>query len=279
MYLSQITFGKHTDNRCDESQRDVAEEYLATLLHNGQMLGDYLLAPCNGILVAYARVARPDALAKRHHSKWGLTSLENVVKTFGRVPECGVIQDGVPARIASWRRSSSLYLFTHAFDDTSPVCCGDTGRPIPLYLLPISDMTREHLYFWAGTYRDHDRLWLDSGSLEIPAYRQMADPRSELSASGRGFCREIESATGKKTFYYLHRYYGRKRGEQDRACPMCGRQWRTSTEKSEATPFCEFDFRCVRCRLVSHCADSYDDERHAVIGEYRKPLPARRAKR
>jgi predicted nucleic acid-binding Zn ribbon protein len=275
MYLSRITIGKCSSNPRERPQPDVAEEYLAALLHNGQVLGDYLLAPCEGTLVAYTHVARPNALAKRWHSQWGLASLRQVVKAFGQLPQCEIIEDNVPTRFTSWKKSSSFYIFTHAFDDASPLCCGDSGVPVPLYLLPISDLTREHLYFWAIRYRDHDRVWFDSGVLEVPAYKQMADPRSELSVIGRELCQEVETATGKRTFYYLHRYWGRSVGEQTRLCPLCGRRWHTSLNRPQNSPFWRFAFRCVRCRLVSHCADSYDDEQHAAIGEYRRPSKSR----
>lgn len=268
MYLSRITFGRIGDKQTARLRTDIVEEYLAALLHNGQILGDHLFAPCQGMLVAYTRVACPKALAKRYHSQWGRPLLQRLIDEFGHIPECSMLQDDVPKRSPSWRKSSSLYLFTHAFDDTSLVCCGDSGRPIPLYRLPISDQTREDLYFWKNHYKDHDRLWLASGALEVPAYKQIADPRGKLLTLGRELCQEIEAATGKSTFCYLHRYWGRKAGEQERLCPMCGRQWRTSEKEHDDSPFWEFSFRCMRCRLVSHCANSYDDERHAAIGEY-----------
>jgi predicted nucleic acid-binding Zn ribbon protein len=268
MYLSRITFGSCGS---DASKTEIAEDYLAALLHSGQILGDYLLAPCKGALVAYTHVARPNALAKRWHSQWGLTSLREVVEAFGQVPTCEIVQDNVPARFTSWREASSFYLFTSALDEASPLCYGDSGVPIPLYLLPISDQTRECLYFWTGHYRDYDNVWLASDALEIPAYKQMADPRSELSVIGRELCQEVEAGTGKRTFYYLHRYWGRSVGEQKRLCPLCGRRWHTSLNRPKDSPFWKFAFRCIRCRLVSHCADSYDDERHAAIGEYRRP--------
>jgi predicted nucleic acid-binding Zn ribbon protein len=268
MYLTQIVFGDAGGARCVESRSDVVGDYLSTLLHNGQIYGDYYVAACGGKIVAYTHIARPGAGAKQHHSEWGLASLQKVVEAFGEVPQWNVLQDNVPKRFPSWKQSSSFYLFTHAFDDASPVCCGDSGRPVPLYLLPIADLTREHLYFWAWHYKELDNVWLGSGALEIPAYKEMADPRSELSGAGRELCQEIEAATGKRTFYYLQRYWGRKAGEEDRLCPMCGRPWRTKLKESEKPPFWEFSFRCVRCRLVSHIACSYDDERHAAIGEY-----------
>ena len=204
----------------------------------------------------------------RHHSQWGRERLKRVIEEFACVPRWTILEDNVPKRLPSWRRSSSLYLFTHAFRDASPVCCGDSGAAIPLYLLPISQQAREDAYFWSNHYRDHDNVWLGSGTLEVLAYRETADPKSELSSEGRESCREIEAATGKPTFYYLQRYWGRTVGEEKRLCPLCGRKWRTSTKETDKTPFWEFTFRCMQCRLVSHVACSYDNERHAAIGEY-----------
>ncbi len=268
MFLTQVTFGTDGGGQTRESLCDTAEWYLATLLHNGQICGDYLFAWGGGRLVTYTHVARPDAFAARHHSQGGRSALKDVIGALGRAPEWHILEDDIPRRFPSWRRSSSLYLFTHAFDDASPVWCGDTGSAIPTYLLPIPERSREDLYFWARWYRDHDNVWLGSGALEIPAYRQLADPRSELSAGGRESCKEIEAATGKPAYYYVMRYWGRTLGEQDRLCPLCGRKWRTQHSTTEKQPFQNFHFRCTRCRLVSHCAASSDDQRHARIGEY-----------
>jgi predicted nucleic acid-binding Zn ribbon protein len=166
-------------------------------------------------------------------------------------------------------------LFTHAFTEESPVCCGDTGRPIPAYLLPVSDQTRRGLYGWAGRYSHHDNIFLDCAALEIAAYKQMADPTSRLSVESRKLCADVEKATGKPTFYYLMRYWGRSSGEEKRLCPLCGRKWRVSCdagaprETEGKKPFWQFAFRCVRCRLVSHLADCDDNQRYARIGEYR----------
>ncbi len=55
-----------------------------------------------------------------------------------------------------------------------------------------------------------------SGAVEIPAYRQLADPNSLLSEDGRRLCREVESRTGIPTFYYLLRYWGRSKDDDER---------------------------------------------------------------
>jgi len=269
MFLVQITFGSDGGDRSHrDSLRDVAEDYLSALSWNGQVCGEYLLTWSDAQLIGYTRVPRPDSFAKRFHSQWGASALDKLTEAFGRNPEWRILDDDVPKRFPAWRSSSSFYLFTHAFDDASPVCCGDSGEPIPVYLLPIPDQDRRDLYSWAGYYKHHDNIWLDSGALEIPAYKQLADPTSELSVSGRELCAKVEKATQKPTFYYLTRYWGRNDGEEMRPCPLCGGEWRVSDQNADSTPFHKFQFKCDSCRLVSRIAVSTEDERHARIGEY-----------
>ena len=127
MFLVQITFGSDGgDSQRRESLRNSAEDYLSSLLWNGQITRDYFLAWSNAQLVGYTRVGRPDSFAKRYHSQWGLSALSRLIEAFGREPEWRIIEDDVPTRFPSWRRSSSFYLHTHAFEDASPVCCGDS---------------------------------------------------------------------------------------------------------------------------------------------------------
>ena len=270
--LARITFGPDGGkSRNRDALKDDAEGYLCALQKNGQILGDYLLAWSNANLVGYTYLARPDSLAVRHHSEWSQSALDSVVKAFDQSPKCEIIDDDVPKRFRSWKRSTSFYLFTHAFDDgMSPVRCGDTGDPIPLYLLPITQQLRHDLFSWSCEYKSHDRIYLNSGMLEIPAYKQLADPTSDLSVIGRELCADIECATETPTFYFVHRYWGRKVGEAVRACPDCGGKWHSSDSPEDGQPYHRFHFRCKRCRLVSHCADTFDDERHARIGEFKK---------
>ena len=54
--------------------------------------------------------------------------------------------------------------------------CGDSGESIPSYLLPLSVGKQEGLYFWLNEYQALDRLWINSGELEMPTYKQMAKP-------------------------------------------------------------------------------------------------------
>src|SRR5437867_10465246 len=102
--------------------------------------------------------------------------------------------------------------------------------------------------------------------LELPAYRQLADPRATLAKNGLELCRAIEKATGLSTYYYLHRYYAFERGEERRRCPSCGGQWRRRPRQPVFGGLKGFEFRCDRCRLVSTQGSDTTSKRNAAIG-------------
>jgi hypothetical protein len=88
MFLVQIKFGSDGANRRHrESLQNIAENYLSSLLWNGQVCGDYWLAWSNGKLIGYTRVPRPDSFAKRYHSEWSVSALNKLVEAFGRDPK------------------------------------------------------------------------------------------------------------------------------------------------------------------------------------------------
>lgn len=268
MILARISFGRRGRRSADELE-DIATTYLALLLRNGQICDEYFYAWSRGVLNAYVHLAGPTALAVRHHSKRGLREQRAVVRAFGGKPGFTILDDAAPRKSARWQDAPFLYLFTHAFDSAPPVLRGDSGVPVPSYLLPVTDQDREYLFSWQQAYASHDDIWIGSGALEIAAYRELADPASELSRYGRDLCREIETATGIATYYYLMRYWGRQGNEAARACPGCGCSWRTEWPE-EGEPFWHFHFRCDPCRLVSHLGVSTDGGRHVRIGGHAK---------
>lgn len=268
MYLARFEFGSARRRERRRELRELAERYLVALYQGGQTYGRARLAWSRGKLLAFVYLPRPQAPQSRFLPPWGEPDLAKVVEAFGREPSWSVLDDDVPQRFPSWKASSSLYLFTCSGDELSPVCCGDTGRAVPLYLLPVPAHVRCQLVFWAEAYRRHEQIWLDSRDLEIPAYKQLADPQSELSLRGRELGALVEKATKIPTFYFVARYWGRREGEDTRACAGCGRRWHVS-RVGEGDPHHEFRFRCRRCRLVSHTAASDADQRRARIGEFR----------
>lgn len=271
MFLTRIRFGRPRST-LEKDPIDAVHAYLASLLKNGQIGDDYLVRELQPPIEAYVKIPRPDALKTRHLSPWGRRTFNVITEVFGTQPIVESIEAATSRRFPSWRSAKSLYLYTHWFDDGPPLHSPEFAAPIPLYLLPITAERREYIHGWAQSYRDHDRIWIGSGRLEIPAYKELVDPASDLSQKGREHCAEIEAAIGKPTFYYLMRYYGRREGETERPCPGCGRPWSVRRRKA-AHRFAEFEFTCRPCRLVSHSSVTEEDERHARIGEYRPRNP------
>ena len=270
MILHKVIFGPVPTGRRSEAE-DAVESYISVLLHNGQACGEYFHVMQGGKLCAYVQLAGIRALAPVYRSTYEADRLKKVRAVFGRSPRWLLADDEAPKSDITWTNAPFLYLFTHMFDWESPLCRGDSGRPVPLYRLPdFSHEDREAIYFWQRAYREHDAIWIGSGDLEIPVYRQLASPDSGLSRQGRDICKRVESVTGIATYYFLMRYWGRRGTEDKRLCPSCGRAWRTAQPVNHPGGFWRFTFQCKRCRLVSHVADSYDNARHARIGEWSK---------
>ncbi|EDN66040.1 conserved hypothetical protein [Beggiatoa sp. PS] len=271
MIIAELRFKqlKPSKNNKDEL-RDIADEYLGSLCKFGQIYGETVLAWSKNELYGLVKLASINAFLKKYHTKYSLESLQKVKAAFNGEPTWKIIENTGPKNVIHWQKTGFFYLFTHAFDDTSPLCSGETGNPIPLYLLPIEDLDRERAYFWAKSYRHLDNIWLESDELEIPAYKQLVEPNSGLSKKGRILCETIEKITNIPTYYFLNRYWERLTGQENRVCPNCGKNWRVKEDYSNRNGFHDFTFCCELCRLVSHLGDSFEDERKARIGEYKR---------
>ena len=193
-----------------------------------------------GRLIFHVLVAGLGAEKMRFHSRWGRVNLKKVVEAFGRLPTWTIRDDERPNRNPSWK-APTLHLFTHAFDWDPPLCRGDTGEPIPTFLLPLDFQQKEELTRWQDEYVLHDLLWLRSGSLETAAYKELIDPASGLSSDGREICATIEKATGVPTYYFLRRYHAPDLDIDARPCPCCGGLWKVPPPP--CSPFQPWPFR------------------------------------
>jgi predicted nucleic acid-binding Zn ribbon protein len=266
MILVEIKFGNSRQRERSELE-DTAETYIASLFHFGHLCGEYFLTWIKGQLICHTMMAGLGAEKLRFHSEGSRANLKRVVDTFGGNPVWTIRDDDMPARNVSWR-SPSLHLFTHALDWKPPVCRGDTGEPVASFLLPVDFQIKNDLVRWQQEYILYDRLWLNSDSLELPAYKELVDPRSSLSLEGRRLCTEVQKATRVPTFYYLARFYASDEMD-DRPCPGCGKNWRTP--QPDGAPFHQWAFCCKSCRLVSSVGVDVN-RRLARIGQRKTSL-------
>jgi predicted nucleic acid-binding Zn ribbon protein len=271
MFTSEYVFSpKKNSPKARERLVDAAYGLLASLAKNGQIYGEQIMTWISGKLYITCYVPRPDSLSTEYLSGWGRQDYDSILLMLTEAPSYRILDDSpFPKNYSGWQTAKTLYLFTTLVDISSPICSGNDGEAIPLYLVALTDHQKQSIFFWQGEYKAVDKLWIGSGELEMSAYRQLADPKSGLAIWGRKICQEIETATQKPTYYYLTRYWGRRTGEAERPCPGCGKSWAT---RSPHKRFFDFEFRCDTCRLVANQADVFDDERHARIGEASRAL-------
>ncbi|MDR2757641.1 MAG: Zn-ribbon-containing protein [Planctomycetaceae bacterium] len=267
MIFYRISFGPY----CKKDFIDLEEmidNYLAALVRNGQIGKDYSIVPWQKQVTAYVKAIGLEADQLKSHSAYGKELFREIEKFFKRQPVWSCNEDLPPKQKAIWKNASFLYLFAPPFNQPStPLYRGDNNDGIPLYRVPVTDYERENIYFWQKYYLDYDNIWMETGKLELNAYRMLADPQSELSKQGRELCLAIEKATGIPTYYYLMRFFGRKINDEiQRKCPDCHNSWEVERAHPQ-TRFCHFYFQCPNCRLVSHLSSGTVNLRYAKIGE------------
>ncbi|MCO7224189.1 DUF2310 family Zn-ribbon-containing protein [Pleionea sp. CnH1-48] len=249
--------------------KEAVESFLYELVKNGQVWeSQWVLAWEGDTLMGYIKTPAVEAVMPQHHSQ-SVTSLQREVEEIAEAPIKWVEIENHNSQDVEWHQEEYLYLFTHCFDDSSPLCAGSNGKPIPLYSLELGSKLTHELVNWMTTYKTLDSLWLNSGPLEMDAYKQIAGIKSQFYKDTKTLQLQLEDALSKPVFYYLLRYWGRSDNEFDRLCPSCGGQWLID-ESIDTDLFFKFNFKCDDCRLVAHIADSYDDERKARTGEYQQ---------
>jgi predicted nucleic acid-binding Zn ribbon protein len=254
-----------------------ADIYMDDLRRNGQIIGsERPYAWQHGILNYYVEIPRPDALENKYNSAWAQHDLDKLLKLLAAPPTWSLIDDAAAKLYPGWKSAAFLYLSPAWNNSGSPVFRGNDGRSIPLYLLPIGQWERQEIMTWQDYAETYSFLWCKSGTMEIPAWRQMSEPESEHSRKGRKICQWIEKGTGIPTFYELDRYYAHAEGEASRPCPVCGQPWNIPQRWPGKQKAWDFAFKCDACHLVSHLGVDKDiektparQERLASIGDYR----------
>lgn len=269
MLTADLYFTPHTPQNMDtEACVNAIKAYLIFLQKGGQIAGEYVLATAKDHFRATVYLPDAQALALAFHSDFALRSRDEL-QALGLALKVEYIHEASPQPAFCLNDTPSLYLFTFFGDIHAPVCTGDTGRPIPLYRLPIATQIREDILRWAKAYQCHDILQIDCGALEIAAYTQMADVHSELSQNGLALCRTLEACTGLPTYYYLHRYWAFDIGEDDLPCPGCGKPWFVGQSGEKSRGLAAHAFQCQDCKLISNPGDAWSEADYANIGAWK----------
>lgn len=231
-------------------------ELLNYLWYNNQILhancplvveGDYLRIPVT--------CPEPDALDRRYCHRNAVHYLDQIQAWTGSGVEFKLLGQSAHHQGYIFPESSSFYiLYGESF---SPVLCGDTRHPIPLYRLPplhAEINSYQDFNVWSEAYESLASLWSLTHWGERYALDKLQNVNSELSKAGRDLCRILEERTGIPTYYYLtNRRQWSEQQDRRLKCPLCGEDWLV-----EGATFQDFiGFKCEKSRLVSHLSSMF----------------------
>lgn len=266
MFANEINFQlTKNSNISIHDVEDKVTSFIYELKKGGNLCAGHVLFTSENNIKVSCYLSAPNALDEKYLTSWAKNK-------FLDLKNCGLvihwdIQDEKSEKDTN-KELENLYLMPSFGEDESPICNGRNGKPIPLFTLQLSEGLKQQIYFWTNTYKYIDRIFINSGPLEIPTYKEMAYYNSHLSQEGRQLCADIESSTRITSYYFVKRYWGRKSNEESRLCPKCGKNWFKGRETKNGIG--QFDFQCKPCRLVSYLGIDISDERHARIGEWNK---------
>ncbi|MBE2290287.1 MAG: DUF2310 family Zn-ribbon-containing protein [Chitinophagaceae bacterium] len=236
------------------SREELLNEFeflLGSLCKTGQILKKYESPYIeNNEIVSFQRTHESTSLSKKYHNEYVNAHWNNLekwcnsklmVKRVATYPSC--------IRLSCKCKNPGFYvLFTHTFNDLSPVQCGECRRSVPLY--KIKGLTSDELYeilSWETNYKACDDLQLGCRVGEQWATKQMSDAFSQLSKQGIANCISIKRATGAPAYYYLFNYKNiSKKVDRSRKCPSCKGDWLIN---DNAEKF--HNFLCKKCNLIS----------------------------
>lgn len=255
MFL-EITLKSKTDAEscCDANKTcDRIGDYLIALKHNGQILPDYAIVKNGEGYILYVTVPHEDSLSKDHETVYAARYREKLEKLFDF--SFRKIGENVESREYCVCESHSfLEMGTYDCDVDSVFTCGDCGKPVALYKLPVLNGYDDHgdATGWQTDYASFDKIWLNSATDSVSG-RQLFYPDSLLNKRGRAIAAETGEKLGCKVYYYMSDdcgFYKRKTAERVktengkvRLCPSCKKPM-TKKRLGEDTILC-----CESCML------------------------------
>ncbi len=188
-----------------------------------------------------------NSLSSKYCSPYNLKIMSNIEKNGCIIEhvQTGVDADNTDKDIA---RNPSFYILRAGW--SSPLLCGDSHTPIPLYKIPPTDHSGDdydNIVFWHKDYERIYGLWINS-VYERFAEGELQNPYSKINTTGREICGLIEKLTGVPTYYFLLNYRDITVEEDaQRKCPITGNDWRIAGKTSDDI----IAFKCEESRLVS----------------------------
>jgi len=191
-----------------------------------------------------------------YHDKYGLEHKNEIEENIGTKINYEFLGRDADNPNYTIPKDSSFLLLRFGWE--SPILCGDTHRPIPLYRLlnPQKEAKIfDEIQFW---YREYERiygLWIGSGEYEIFAKKELENHLSAINQEGIKLSKKIEDLTTIPCYYML--FNDRLWSEADdraRRCPTCNGKWLLEKKTYDD----HIAFRCNKCRLISELSPSVE---------------------
>ncbi len=251
MYVIEMRF-ECFENTSIPRVEGVVNPLLEALRYNGQILGrEFPIIMDEGFFTVRVIVAETQSLAASFHSEQVKQQLLRLSDGGLLSPKLKLIGRDINSDTCTENFSPDWQiLYTTYVHSCSPLRCGDSFMPIPLYRIPpTSDTDHYDLIRWQTHWQAYDEIQM-AGNLEAEsaALREMHDLISPLFIKGLLLREKIETLTRIPTFYYQYRVGGESlEQEERRMCPRCGGKWRLDKPLHDI-----FHFKCNQCRLVSN---------------------------
>ncbi|WEM42830.1 Zn-ribbon-containing protein [Photobacterium sp. DA100] len=252
MYVVELQF-ECFDNTTVAAVDSAINGLMDALRYNGQVLGrEFPIVMDEGTFKVRAVCPEQDSLHSRFHSpqvKAGMNRLSQAsllspkVKLLGRDLNSEAAAENFSP---SWQVIYTTYVHT-----CSPLRCGDTLMPIPLYRLPEPTLNGDHkaVIKWQTEWQACDELQMAGAcQAEHAALHEIRDADSDIFRRGWDLRGRIEYITKIPTYYYQYRVGGESlESELSRPCPKCGGQWWLDEPLHGI-----FHYKCDKCRIVSN---------------------------
>jgi len=251
MFIKELTFECYRDSDYSSIERAI-NNYFDMLRYNGQIIGrEFPIAMFDGIFTTRLVCPEETSLHESFNSPQvthAITKLNDAGLLSPKIKT--VAEDLNSLACADNLTPSWQVLYTTFLDTCSPLRCGETLNPLPLYRTPeaISNGDRKAVLKWQEEWVNCDELQMNGSAASVQVLKEICEVNSKLYYMGINLCKRIQYVTKVPTYYYLYRVAGTSlESEQQRKCPSCGGEWRL-----EKPLFDIFDFKCDQCQLVSN---------------------------
>ncbi|WP_028024358.1 Zn-ribbon-containing protein [Enterovibrio calviensis] len=251
MYVVELTFECFDDTTISAVDRSV-NGLMDALRYNGQVLGrEFPMVMGEGVFHVRAVCPEKDSLNPKYHSPQVALKIRQLSDACLLSPKLKVLgrdinsEESAQVEDRSWQVMYTTYVHT-----CSPLRCGETLLPIPLYRFPAT-FNGDHKaeIKWQTEWQACDEIQMaGSFKAEHAALAEIQDVDSLLFRKGWDIRGRIEYITKVPTYYYQYRVGGNDaESELARKCPKCGGDWSLETPLHDV-----FHFKCDSCRIVSN---------------------------